>query len=189
MTILIWRLTYSMCIFGWQLRRHLNLARDLQMSRFISLCSLGMTVLWLVRWQLYQLCIRWECVEGIYANLVHPIDGSEINENAHFKVVSSGKFPPVRQKSVNNRRGRDTKEVLTHFSWLYEGHLIHKNRQNRFNCALYALQQLYVICTHFKIFKTSKSVERNRSAFWEIRLSAVLLRVRWEDRYQSYVCI
>lgn len=39
-TILIWRLTYSMCIFGWQLKRYLNLTQDLQMSRFISLCSL-----------------------------------------------------------------------------------------------------------------------------------------------------
>lgn len=71
-------------------------ARDLQMPRFISLCSLGIMLLWLERWQLYQLCKRWGCKEGIYANRVHPTDDSEINENAHFKVGSSAKFPSVR---------------------------------------------------------------------------------------------
>lgn len=60
----------------------------------------GMMLLWLGRWQLYQLCIRWECVEGIYANQAHPMDGSEINENAHFKVASSGKFPPVCEQPL-----------------------------------------------------------------------------------------
>lgn len=61
----------------------------------------GMMLLWLGRWQLNQLCIRWEYVEGIYANQVHFMDGSKINENAHFKVLGSCKFLPVRhQKSL-----------------------------------------------------------------------------------------
>ncbi len=64
-------------------------------------------------------------MEGIYANQVQPIDGGEINENAHFK--KSGEFrqvPAIQtpEKSVKNRQRRDTKEVLNHFSWLYEGH-------------------------------------------------------------------
>lgn len=59
-------------------------------------------------------------MEGIYANQVHPVNGSEINENAHFQMVSSVEFQPVRlRKSLNSHRERDTKEVLTHFDWLY----------------------------------------------------------------------
>lgn len=44
-------------------------------------------------------CINYalgECVRN--ANQVHPVDGSEINENAHIKVVSSAKLQSSSRK-------------------------------------------------------------------------------------------
>lgn len=115
-TILIWRLTYSMCIFGWQLKRYLNLVQDLQMSRFISLCSLwddgimvgGMTVVSIMH--KVRVCRKHLCKLRLST-----MDGGDINENAHFRVAGSlSSLPPgFRKVSGEKARQRRTREILT----------------------------------------------------------------------------
>lgn len=62
-TLLIWHLTYSVCTFSDDTSGDILISLETFKCQdsFLS-APTGMMLLWLGRWQLYQLCIRWACV-------------------------------------------------------------------------------------------------------------------------------
>lgn len=75
---------------------------------------LGMMLIWLGKWQSYQLCIRWVWEGSIFANQMHPTVGWEIDENSHFNYRFL--FAPRTQECF------------------HRGHFIKKNMQDKNNC-------------------------------------------------------
>ena len=149
MTLLIWRLTYSMCIFGRQLGRYLNLAWDLQMSRLISLCSLWNDVIMVGEMTVVSImhkvrvCGRHLCKSGSPHGWWQWNKWNCSYQSAGFRWVPAIQAPG---KSLNKKKKKNKEQTLKKlWLWLavseipiifrshdthyrhFDGQLMHKN--------------------------------------------------------------
>lgn len=122
------------------------------MSGFISLCSLWNDVIMVGEMTVVSIMHKVRVCGRHLCKSFHPIDGSEINENAHFKVVSSGKFLPDQTKEMSVTNNRRRVRCFTHFPVVvsqtpilfcsqdthcchFKGQLMHrKDEKKTFNC-------------------------------------------------------
>lgn len=124
-----------MCIFVWQIGDIFIFLETFERRHSFLSAPFEMMLLRFGRWQLYQLCIRWECVEGFYANQVHP-DGWQWNKwkcsfSKWWVQVSRGSWKlceqPQRRKRYRSLEPTIFESADTQ-NCHFERHSIHETR-------------------------------------------------------------